>query len=167
MSTDLIITIFRNGNDYAARVDNGKAKAKKAEHVTWQLEREDGFPKRAPVILQFIDANKKSDDGPFIDGSSTHGRYTTTAKDLGGTVDLAASGPYAYKLSYIDGNGTERLLLDPEIIVDGMALKLIQFLRALQQDGKKHRRARLESFSRQAKRPLQARKPKKRAARKR
>jgi hypothetical protein len=137
--TNLNIDIDLKTGAYKATVNDSKAKAKRAGHVSWLLSRKDGFPKKANVILQFVDKTtdpKTPIDGPFDDGKKTKGRYETKGKTLGGTISLGADGPYNYKLSYID-NGTEKELLDPELIVDGNSGPLAKFLKSVRAEFKR------------------------------
>jgi hypothetical protein len=102
--------------------------------VRWQVKRKDSFPDDATVILQFVSSPtppKTNTDGPFVDGGVFNGRYTTTGKYITDLVGFTADGSYNYTISY-DDNGTERLLLDPEIVVDGNAPILNKLLKGLQ-----------------------------------
>jgi hypothetical protein len=120
---------------YVAIVDKRKAGAKRGGCVRWKIKRRDGFPNNATVIIQFVDSSrppKSPVDGPFFDGAKTHGKYATTDNSIinliGGST---ADGGFNYTISYDDA-GTEKMLLDPEIVVDGNAPLVIKFFKGLE-----------------------------------
>jgi hypothetical protein len=127
------ITYDSVNKEYVAAVNKMKASGKRTGYVVWTLDRKDKFPKNAKVILQFVDRDtqpKVNVDGPMDDAKTSHGRYETTGQNINTTVGNSATGRFFYTLSYDDG-GTERLLLDPELIIDGNAPAYNDFLRRI------------------------------------
>jgi hypothetical protein len=169
---EIEITLDPVTNQYVATVDILNAPAKRAGFVRWHIKRMDGFPAAATVIIQFVNQStppKVPTDGPFIDGSMTHGRYPTQGNFIYGLVGLLASGKFPYTISWDDG-GTEKLLLDPEIVVDGNLIILTKFIKGLTtalQALKKADKARGKTPKKAAAKKAKAKKAKTKKAKKR
>jgi len=130
---EIEITLDPITRQYVATVDIKNAHAKRAGFVRWHIKRKDSFPDAAPVIIQFVNQStppKAPTNGPFFDGSLTHGRYTNEGDFVYGTVGFTANGSFPYTISWND-SGTEKLLLDPEIVVDGNLIMLTKFIKGL------------------------------------
>ena len=130
---DVDITYDNATERYKATVSYAKAHVKRLEFVRWTFKRKDKFPDSAAVIVQFVDQQtqpKAPVEGPFVDGKSVLGSYSTTGKYLSSIINTFASGSYCYTISYDDGGGVKELL-DPEIIVDGNSILFEKFLKGM------------------------------------
>jgi hypothetical protein len=137
---DVDIKLDTNGKNYMATVSDLHASGKRSDIFRWKISRKDNFPNKATVILQFVGNGKSAINGPFDDAEQSLGRYETTGNNLIGLVSTCASGPFSYSLSWVDG-GAEKVLLDPEIVIDGDAAPLTKFKQSLRAVLKQLRKA--------------------------
>jgi hypothetical protein len=130
-SYSLQITIAGTPGKYTASIDVPSLKVKGWDDIEWNVVEPAGFPDDAIVYLRFFDKSA----GAKIDGASPL-MYSNAGKKKGkkkvknnkvdyhyvdGKVELGLpkGGSYLYEIRYADKSGTDVMLLDPEIIVEG------------------------------------------------
>jgi hypothetical protein len=103
--------------------------------ATWKITGVKNLPGSAEVYIQFVDKQngKARIDGPLFDGKKNRGKFK--AKNSGNSffiedMVIGANSAFDYQVGYELGGVEQPPLLDPELVVEGTAPIVLQFLKA-------------------------------------
>jgi hypothetical protein len=123
------------GSGFTATVSPQAQKAEHAGFVVWFIDKiPKDFPKKAVIFLQFLEKSllgKTPVPGPFVGGSATNGRFDARSRVIGGVIKTTGKS-CDYGLYYEETAGKPIELLDPELVVEGEAPPLTNFMKARQ-----------------------------------